>query len=311
MIQSYKKNYQLNEPYDAIIIGSGLGSLTTAALLAKEGQKVLVLERHYTAGGFTHVFKRRGYEWDVGIHIIGDVQRPKSIIKKLFDYVTNGELQWADMGSVYDRIVIGEKIYDFVKGVSNFKEQLIQDFPEEETAIHRYVDLVFKSTKASRNFYMEKALPPLASKLVGGRMRKPFLKYAKRTTLEVLQELTQNEKLINVLTGQYGDYGMTPAKSSFAMHASVARHFFSGGNFPVGGSTRIIETIAPVISKAGGSILVCAGGRRSIGRAKSGRRRTHEKRKRTPGKNHHQRGWYYYHLQKIITKGKRKETSVR
>ena len=28
-------------------------------------------ERHYTAGGYTHVFKRRNYEWDVGIHYIG------------------------------------------------------------------------------------------------------------------------------------------------------------------------------------------------------------------------------------------------
>jgi len=63
MIQSYKKNYQLAEKYDAIIIGSGIGSLSTAAILAKEGKKVLVLERHYTAGGFTHIFKRKGYEW--------------------------------------------------------------------------------------------------------------------------------------------------------------------------------------------------------------------------------------------------------
>tara|TARA_R110002167_G_scaffold298459_1_gene502762 strand:- start:1351 stop:1485 length:135 start_codon:yes stop_codon:yes gene_type:complete len=42
----------------------------------------LVLEQHYTAGGFTHVFKRKGYEWDVGIHYIGEVQRENSIFKK-------------------------------------------------------------------------------------------------------------------------------------------------------------------------------------------------------------------------------------
>ena len=70
MIQSYKKKPVLAEQYDTIIIGSGMGSLTSAAILAKEGQKVLVLERHYIAGGFTHVFKRKGFEWDVGIHYI-------------------------------------------------------------------------------------------------------------------------------------------------------------------------------------------------------------------------------------------------
>ena len=63
MIQSYKQQPTLQETYDTIIIGSGMGGLSTAAILAKEGQKVLVLERHYTAGGFTHVFKRKDYEW--------------------------------------------------------------------------------------------------------------------------------------------------------------------------------------------------------------------------------------------------------
>ena len=62
MIQSYKKNPKLLPHYDAIVIGSGMGGLTTAAILAKENQKVLVVERHYTAGGFTHVFKRKGFE---------------------------------------------------------------------------------------------------------------------------------------------------------------------------------------------------------------------------------------------------------
>ena len=89
MIQSYKKKIELQEQYDVIIIGSGMGSLTTGAILAKEGKKVLVLERHYEPGGFTHTFKRKGYEWDVGIHYIGEVQRQNSIIKKLFDYISN------------------------------------------------------------------------------------------------------------------------------------------------------------------------------------------------------------------------------
>jgi len=112
MIQSYKKKPVLAEQYDTIIIGSGMGSLTSAAILAKEGQKVLVLERHYIAGGFTHVFKRKGFEWDVGIHYIGEVQREDAIIKRLFDYISDDQLKWADMGAVYDKIIIGNKSYD-------------------------------------------------------------------------------------------------------------------------------------------------------------------------------------------------------
>jgi all-trans-retinol 13,14-reductase len=258
MIQSYKQKYQVRNDYDTIVIGSGLGGLTTAALLAKEGQKVLVLERHYTAGGFTHIFKRKGYEWDVGIHYIGDVHKKHGVLRKLFDYITDGELEWADMGEVYDRVVIGDNIYDLVKGVQNFKDQMISYFPEEEAAIHAYVDLIFKAQKPSRSFYLEKALPTLASKVTGSFMRKEFLKYASRTTKEVLEELTDNQELIKVLTAQYGDYGLAPAESSFAMHSSVVKHYFGGGNFPVGGSGRLVETIDPVIEAGGGTILINA-----------------------------------------------------
>lgn len=119
-----------------------------------------MLERHYTAGGFTHIFKRKGYEWDVGIHYIGEMQRENSLLRKLFSYITDGQLKWADMGEVYDRIVIGDKQYDFVKGVKNFKERLATYFPNEENAINTYIDLVFKAVKTSKDYYMSKALPP-------------------------------------------------------------------------------------------------------------------------------------------------------
>ena len=258
MIQSYKQKHEVSESYDAILIGSGMGSLATGVCLAKEGKKVLILERHYTAGGYTHVFKRRGYEWDVGIHYIGEVNRENSVLKKLFDYVTDGELKWADMGDVYDRIVIGDKIYDFRKGVTAYKDQLKAYFPDEEKAIDRYVDLVFETSKASRKFYAEKAMPKAVQTLMGKSMRKPYLKYASRSTLSVMNELTTNKELIKVLTGQYGDYGLPPAKSSFAMHASISKHYFQGGCFPVGGSSRIVETADPIIQKAGGTILTNA-----------------------------------------------------
>tara|TARA_B100001778_G_C18532771_1_gene604453 strand:+ start:1 stop:951 length:951 start_codon:yes stop_codon:yes gene_type:complete len=42
------------------------------------------------------------------------------------------------------------------------------------------------------------------------------------------------------------------------MHASVVKHYFNGGSFPVGGSSRILETIDPVIESSSGTILVNA-----------------------------------------------------
>ncbi len=258
MIQSFKQSPDLLPSYDTIIIGSGMGGLSTASILAQQGQKVLVLERHYVAGGFTHVFKRKGYEWDVGIHYIGEVQRESSMMKKMFDYVTAGELKWADMGEVYDQIIIGDQKFDFVKGVKNFKNKMTEYFPEEEDAINAYVDIVFKTVKSSRLFYMNKALPSFLSAVIGGFLKRPFFKYSDKTTYEVLSSLTKNELLIKVLAGQYGDYGLSPKESSFAMHATVARHYFDGGSFPIGGSSQIVKTIDPVIAAAGGTILINA-----------------------------------------------------
>ena len=258
MAGSYKQNPELKEPYDVIFIGSGMGCLAAAALLSKEGRRVLVLEQHYTPGGYTHVFKRRGFEWDVGIHYIGEMQRKNSAMYRLFHYITDVQLKWADMGEVYDRIFLGSRSYDLVRGVGNFKRELSSRFPGEEQAIERYVELVFKANKAGGAFYMSKALPPLIGRLLGPLMTRSFLKYSDKTTYEVLRDLTDNEDLIRVLCGQYGDYGLAPKKSSFAMHATVARHYFDGGSFPVGGSSRIAKTIEPLIEKAGGRILVNA-----------------------------------------------------
>lgn len=51
---------------DAVVIGSGIGGLSTAALLAKSGKRVLVLEQHDQAGGCCHSFVEKGFEFDVG-----------------------------------------------------------------------------------------------------------------------------------------------------------------------------------------------------------------------------------------------------
>ncbi len=55
--------------WDAIVVGSGMGGLTTAAYLATNGLRTLVLEKHYVAGGNAHGFRRKQkFEFDIGVH---------------------------------------------------------------------------------------------------------------------------------------------------------------------------------------------------------------------------------------------------
>lgn len=60
--------HSISESYDVIVIGSGLGGLTTANRMACCGFKVLILEHHHRLGGLATWFKRKGHIFDISLH---------------------------------------------------------------------------------------------------------------------------------------------------------------------------------------------------------------------------------------------------
>ncbi|MCO1335493.1 NAD(P)/FAD-dependent oxidoreductase [Microbulbifer sp. OS29] len=249
---------RLEGTYDAIIIGSGIGGLTCAAMLSAMGKKVLVLEQHYTAGGYTHAYDRNGYEWDVGVHYIGDVGEHPTMTRKIFDFITNNQLHWAPMDNTYDRICIGEEQYDLKAGRQQFIDELVSHFPDERANIEAYLQRLNVVAKAMQRLAMEKILPNWCGPVIRlwRKLREPT--WLNKTTREVLGEITSNEKLISVLTGQWGDNGMTPSEGSFIIHALIAKHYLYGGYYPVGGASKISETIIPQIQASGGDVFTYA-----------------------------------------------------
>ena len=91
---------------------------------------------------------------------------------------------------------------------------------------------------------------------VAGRLlRWRFLRYAKRTTASVLGFFTSNNRRAHRPMRRLWP---PPGRSSFGIHAIIARHYFGGAAYPVGGASPIAAGIAPYIERSGGRIVVSA-----------------------------------------------------
>eukprot|EP00735_Rhodelphis_limneticus_P004105 TRINITY_DN1565_c0_g1::TRINITY_DN1565_c0_g1_i1::g.28112::m.28112 TRINITY_DN1565_c0_g1::TRINITY_DN1565_c0_g1_i1::g.28112 ORF type:complete len:622 (+),score=202.41,sp/Q5BLE8/RETST_DANRE/38.16/1e-113,NAD_binding_8/PF13450.1/5.1e-12,DAO/PF01266.19/2e-05,DAO/PF01266.19/0.012,FAD_binding_2/PF00890.19/9e-07,Amino_oxidase/PF01593.19/0.00027,Amino_oxidase/PF01593.19/6.1e+02,Thi4/PF01946.12/0.00032,HI0933_like/PF03486.9/0.0063,HI0933_like/PF03486.9/1.7e+03,HI0933_like/PF03486.9/9.8e+02,FAD_binding_3/PF01 len=257
------KQYKVPEDIDAIVIGSGIGGMMCAGLLARVGKKVVVLEQHYVAGGCTHAFEDHGYEFDTGVHYIGRAEQFGKLISKICG---PKKINWVKMGTpedghVYDEIRLGDKKDDsflFKAGLDKYIESLVAAFPEEEAAIRKYVKLVKECSSGSALHFFGKLLPHWLYRVVDAVLLRKYNSMANKSLQEVLDSLTSNKRLQAVLSGQFGDYGLLPPKSSFYVHSGLVTHYFYGGYYPAGGTQEITRCIIPMIEAAGGRVFVRA-----------------------------------------------------
>jgi all-trans-retinol 13,14-reductase len=242
--------------YDAIVIGSGMGGLTTAAIMARfKGWRVLVLERHFRAGGFTHTFRRPGgWEWDVGLHYVGGME-PGAMGRRLFDFVTAGEVRWNPMPDSYDRFVYPDFEFSVPKGEANYRAALIQMFPRESAAIERY----FRDLRAANGYFVRHTMANSTPRPIGAALRwfnRLRSKTPLMTTAEYLDSHFHDARLKALLASQWADYGLPPAQSAFVTHALIATHYLNGAWYPEGGAGTIADAAGRVIQAAGGAVLV-------------------------------------------------------
>ncbi|WP_167149963.1 FAD-dependent oxidoreductase [Actinomyces sp. ZJ308] len=241
--------------YDVIVIGSGIGGLTSAGLLARtSGKRVLVLERHTEPGGLTHTFRRDGASWDVGVHYIGQVG-PGSRGRAYFDYLSGGELEWNRMPDAYDRFVYPGIDLSVSSDPDRYERDLVTAFPQEARAIHRYFKDVRRATRWTTMSFIQGMVPrPVATLL--RRTQHLTGRTATATTKTYLDAHFHSPELKAVLASQWGDYGPPPSRSAFAVHAMIVSHYLDGGWFPKGGSARIARTFEKGIEQAGGAVRV-------------------------------------------------------
>ena len=245
-----------NEQYDVIIIGSGMGGLASASILAQQqGKRVLMLERHFKVGGFTHTFVRKGkYEWDVGIHYVGDMQKGRQS-RAVFDYITQGGVKWQKMPDQYDRFMFPDFSFGAPTGKNQYIRALIERFPAEQTAIEQY----FADMKTIMGWfkrYMASRMMPKGLGWVGNALSKSGNSLALMTTQAYLDTHFKDPRLKAVLPAQWGDHGLPPEQSTFMIHSMIATHYLYGAWYPIGSSKTIAESIVPIIESTGGQVLV-------------------------------------------------------
>ncbi len=243
------------DDFDAIVIGSGMGGLAFASIMAKlRDWRVLVLERHFKIGGCTHTFNRPGgWSWDVGLHYVGEMGEGM-IGRRLFDFITGGAVKWNPMPDVYDVFVYPTLQLCARKGEANFRRALVEAFPEERRGIEKYFRDLASAVAWSHRHFIATTLPAPLSWMIR-LLNRVTANLPLRLTQEYLETQFRNPQLRAVVTSQWGDCGLPPAQSAFVTHAVIATHYLDGGWYPDGGAGEIAKATGAVIRAAGGELL--------------------------------------------------------
>jgi phytoene dehydrogenase-like protein len=242
--------------FDAVIVGAGTGGLTCAAMLAERGLRVLVLDQHSVAGGNATVFRRKGYEFDVGLHYIGGCH-PGGLIPRVLAKAGVRDVEFEELDpDGYDTFVFPSLTFRMPKGLDALRARLLEHFPAERRGIDRFVKLVGQVQRLERGLAQpaRAALDLLRSGLA--------IRYARSTYAEFLDSCTRDPRLRAVLAGQCGDYALPPSKAAALIGAGMVAHFTRGAYFPRGGGQVLSDRLAESIERNGGKILLLATVRR-------------------------------------------------
>ncbi len=244
--------------WEVIVIGSGIGGMSCAAALAKMGKKVLLLEQHYIPGGFTHSYARKGYQWDAGVHAIGQMVG-KQAPAKIMRWLSNDQIEMVSLGNPYDRFLMPDGFaINFPDTKKAFIQNLKENFPEQSDKIDTYFSYVKQIGKISASFFALKTVSTGLGK-IGSKIRNTFNRnWWATTTTEILDEIGIEGRLRTVLTVHWGYIGTIPDESCFVSQAMTHLHFWNGAFYPKGGSKQFAACFLGNVVDNGGLVLTKA-----------------------------------------------------
>jgi len=240
----------MQNKYDIVIIGSGLGGLTCGYILAKNGYKVAIFEQGAQLGGCLQTFMRRGVKFETGLHYVGSMDKGQ-MLDLLFHYLAlypDIKVHPLDPQG-YDVVWFRGEQYSYATGYENFVETLAQKFPAERENLKRYAAII-KEVGSSSPFH---AMGNAEVSATG--IHQMNASYVTTSVNDFIAQFTSNEVLQNVLVGMVPLYNGIKHKTPLYIHAFINDSSISGACRIAGGSDQIAESLVRSIRSLGGEIF--------------------------------------------------------
>lgn len=244
--------------YEAVVVGAGLGGLSAAAWLAKEGRKVLLLERHRVPGGYASSFKRGRFEFEIALHELSGLgtERDKGPLRKLFEQL--GIMEKVDFIQIpeFYRSVFPDVDVTIPVGRQAFEEELARAFPAEAEGIREFsaacFDFAEQALKANRVGMKRVAAEP--------ENFPALVKYFGKSLSQVLDPMVRDPRARAVLGQIWGYYCLPPSRLSFTIYALGTASYVRFGPAHVKGTSQALsQAFVEVIEENGGDVRLNAG----------------------------------------------------
>jgi all-trans-retinol 13,14-reductase len=254
------------EHYDVAVIGAGIGGLTAAALLAKAGKSVLVVERHRRPGGYAHSFTRRGCRFDAGVHLVsGCGERGYAhgrIVHTIMEALgVAGESPFLEV-SPYARACYPGFEISLRAGEEASVAALCAAFPEERDGL-RALSRLCRSVAEEimrADEVLERARTGRTSPF---HTLENLIRYRRATLGQVLGEFLQDPRLRGIYASLWPYLGLPPSRLSFLAWATMyAGYTYEGGYYCRGTFQAYADALAASLARNGGELLLGASVRR-------------------------------------------------
>ena len=236
--------------YDAIVIGSGMGGLTTASLLAKRRLKVLLLEKEKQVGGYVVSFKRNGFTFDATGAFVGGCQVGGEFYQILKEIGAHDEVEFIPIHHIQN-IYPGFEVHLHQGGLHSYTEALLNLFPEEEKGLNAYLSLVKKIGEEVRS-YSEMTLLKRIFFPFYFRNLVRFHNSSHKTILDNLFRGGEIKMALHTLPATE-----PPSRLSFLFVATlINKALIEGVFYPKGGMGKISKAIAQSFCQCGGELNI-------------------------------------------------------